>query len=44
MTAGYNANKISEARDEMEIDLEEKWKTQSYQETLNIYIENIDKL
>ena len=35
---------VSEANNEIKIDLEEEHKTEAYQETMNIDIENIDKI
>ena len=43
ITEGSNSIKISKASDEMEIDLKEKQKTEAYQDTLNIDIENTNK-
>ena len=35
---------VANASNEMQINLEEEHKTESYQETMNIDIENIDKI
>ena len=35
---------VAKASNEMQINLEEEHKTESYQETMNIDIENIDKI
>ena len=44
ITAGAKFTKINKASNEMEIDLEEEQKTEAYQDTLNIDIENIDRI
>ena len=44
ITAGSKVSKINEASNEMEIDIEEEKNTEAYQETLNIDIENIDRI
>ena len=44
ITAGDNYSKINKAIDELDFYLKEERKTEAYQETLNIDIENIDNI